>query len=193
MKVIFGVGNPGDKYKLTRHNVGYEVIDRFASLSNIKMRLQKNWLMGIGSGEFQTSPYYLVKPLSFVNECGIVAKELMAAINFSFSDFLVVVDDFCLPLGTTRMRPKGSSGGHKGVESITYWLESEDFPRLRIGIGPVVGDAVDFVLSKFKDAELRVLDEVIDRAILGIRAFVEEGISRAMDVCNKNNSGINRK
>ncbi|MCK4307970.1 aminoacyl-tRNA hydrolase [candidate division WOR-3 bacterium] len=183
MKVIFGIGNPGEEYKLTRHNVGYEIIDRFVSMNNIKMKLKKNWLAGKG----KKPSSLIIKPLSFVNECGRVAKDVISTYEVELSDFLVVVDDFALPLGTLRMRLKGSSGGHKGLKSIIYHLESEEFPRLRIGIGPRVGESADFVLSKFKKSELEILDnfDVIEQAIQGIQVFLADGITRAMEVCNK--------
>lgn len=186
MKIIFGIGNPGDKYKLTRHNVGFQVIDRFAHLSKIKLKLKNNWLQGIGKEEGVS--YSLIKPLTFVNECGIVAKQLDSEIrrlgDWNSSDFLVVVDDFSLPLGTIRMKAKGSSGSHKGLESIIYHLQTTEFPRLRIGIGPKVGLPTDFVLSEFTKQEMQILDEVMDRAIHSIRVFISEGITRAIQICN---------
>jgi PTH1 family peptidyl-tRNA hydrolase len=108
----------------------------------------------------------------------------METLDFSLPEFLVVVDDFSLPLGTTRMRAKGSSGGHKGLESLIYHLESSEFPRLRIGIGPKIGESVDFVLSEFTKKELVVLDEAIEHAVLSVHTFVSEGIDRAIEVCN---------
>ena len=180
MKIIFGIGNPGAEYKKTRHNVGFMVIDRLASTTALK--LKKNWLQGIGNENGED--YYLVKPLSYVNECGIVAKQLKQELDFELDDFLVVVDDFSLPLGTIRMRPKGSSGGHKGLESIIYHLGTREFPRLRIGIGPKTGIPTDFVLSEFTKQELIVLDEVMEHVLVSIHVFITEEINRAIEVCN---------
>ena len=206
MKIIFGIGNTGQEYKLTRHNIGFQVIDRISSLYNIKMKLEKNWICGSprpsvelpkdpvdwlkpsplsGKGNSNRNSYLLIKPLTFVNECGIVAREVVSRFGISLSDFLVVLDDFSLPIGKTRLRPHGSSGGHNGLESIIYYLESEEFPRLRIGIGPVIGSSVDFVLSKFKKSELKMLNATINKVILSIQAFIKEGINRAMEICNK--------
>ncbi len=182
MKVIFGIGNPGKEYESTRHNVGYEIIDRFTSINKINMKLKRNWLVGT----VPSLSYALIKPLSFVNESGRVAKNIISTYEMDISDFLVVVDDFAIPLGTLRMRTKGSSGGHKGLDSIIYQLESSDFPRLRIGIGPRVGEAADFVLSKFKKNELKVLDDVLAEALHGIKVFLTEGINQAMEFCNQN-------
>jgi len=182
MKAVFGVGNPGQEYKLTRHNVGFHVIDKFGTQKRITMKLDKDWLFGEKKSDGNS--YLLIKPLSFVNECGRIAREVIHQFNLSLSDFLVVLDDFSLPLGSTRLRPQGSSGGHKGLESIIYHLESELFPRLRIGIGPIAGDSVDFVLSKFKKNELQVLDIAIERAISSIEVFIREGVNKAMEVCN---------
>ncbi|MDI6839932.1 MAG: aminoacyl-tRNA hydrolase [bacterium] len=187
MKTIFGIGNPGQEYKLTRHNVGFQIIDRISSLYRIKMnpahKLCAGWLCG--KGDSDGNPYVLIKPLSFVNECGMVAREVVIRFGLSLSDFLVVLDDFSLPIGKTRLKPNGSSGGHNGLKSIIYHLESEDFPRLRIGIGPVTGSSVDFVLSKFKSSELKLLEATIEKVILSIQVFIKEGINRAMEICNK--------
>ena len=181
MKIIFGIGNPGAQYKETRHNVGFTIIDRLATKTNLKLR--KSWLQGIGNEN--GIEYYLIKPLSFVNECGVVAKQLKQEFfGFDLSDFLVVVDDFSIPLGTVRMRAKGSSGGHKGLESIIYHLGTREFPRIRIGIGPKVGIPTDFVLSDFTRQELQVLDEVMEQVIYCIHIFITDGLTRAIEVCN---------
>lgn len=179
IKTIFGIGNPGAKYKSTRHNVGSRVIDRLADSYNLELRLQRNWLIGKGED------YILVKPIAYVNESGTVAKDVMYKYNISPEDFLVVVDDFALPLGATRLRREGSSGGHKGLESIIYNLQTDNFPRLRIGIGQPEDDAVDFVLSKFKKSELNLLNEAIDRAVQAIDMFIKDKLDKAIEICNK--------
>ncbi len=180
MKLVFGLGNPGDEYKGTRHNVGFEIIDRFSASGGLPMKLGGNYLYS------ENENCLFVKPLLFVNESGLAAKEVISKFNIELSDFLVVLDDFSIPLGVTRMRLKGSDGGHKGLRSIIYQLESEDFPRLRIGIGPTESDAVDFVLSRFKKEEIKILGGAIDKAVLSIEAFIKEGIDKAMEICNTN-------
>jgi PTH1 family peptidyl-tRNA hydrolase len=182
MKIIFGLGNPGPQYEFTRHNIGFQVIDKLVSLLNIKLELKNNWLQG--EGKEKETQYFLIKPLSFVNLCGPIAKEVIEKLKSTPSEFLVIVDDFSLPFGSMRLRTKGSSGGHKGLESIIYHLGTHEFPRLRIGIGPLIGDAQDFVLSKFTAQELKMLDEIISHVIFSIRVFISDGPIKAIEVCN---------
>lgn len=179
IKAIFGIGNPGIKYKSTRHNVGIQVIDKLADYYDLDFRLQRNWLVG------KTEEYIIVKPIAYVNESGFVAKDVIYKYNILPEDFLVVVDDFALPLGLTRLRRKGSSGGHKGLESIIYNLQTNEFPRLRIGIGQPEKDAVDFVLSKFKRNEFKPLNEAMDRAVQVINLFIKDELDKAIALCNK--------
>lgn len=177
-KVVFGIGNPGKEYTSTRHNIGSSFIDKLSEYYNTKLKLKNNWLVG------ETTECFLVKPLSYVNESGIIAKQIIQKYNISNSDFLVIVDDFEIPFGTARLKRKGSSGGHKGLESIIYHLETDDFPRLRIGIGPKKYDAADFVLSKFSKTELKALTELAPIIIQTIDTFIKGDIEQAMIICN---------
>ncbi len=164
VKIVFGIGNPGKKYEKTRHNVGFRVIDRLKSQKS-KVKSQKSVV--------------LIKPRTFVNNSGISAKRVLLKYNVNPEDFLVVVDDFNLPLGEIRLRKNGSSGGHKGLDSIIEKIGTKAFPRLRIGIGPLIGDAVEFVLSPFEE-EIPIIEKSIDKACLMIKSFITEGIDKAV-------------
>jgi PTH1 family peptidyl-tRNA hydrolase len=119
-----------------------------------------------------------------MNYSGIVARQLSALPSFSLNQFLVVLDDFSLRLGGIRMRRGGSSGGHRGLESIIYTLGSDSFPRLRVGIGPVADNAVDFVLSRFTNEEMGIVRESIQKGIAAAEIFIMEGIEKAMNFAN---------
>lgn len=163
--IVFGIGNPGKKYEKTKHNVGFMVIDRL-KVKSLEFRVK--------------SSVMLIKPRTFVNNSGISAKRVLLKYNVNPEDFLVVVDDFNLSLGEIRFRKNGSSGGHKGLDSIIEKIGTKAFPRLRIGIGPLRGDAVEFVLSPFKEKEIPIIEESIDKACSIIDSFVTEGIDEAM-------------
>lgn len=170
MKAVFGIGNPGKKYENTRHNVGFMVIDR--------LRERR--------GEYRGQrAVILVKPRTFVNNSGISAKRVLLKYQVAIDDFLVVVDDFSITLGKIRLRRGGSGGGHKGLESIIHECGTKDFPRLKIGTGPLVGDAVEFVLSPFEKQEIPIIKESIERACDTVETFLMEGIDKAMQICNR--------
>lgn len=183
MKTILGIGNPGKEYESTRHNVGHLLIETLCREYQSLLNAAKGDYLDADI-EIDGRSCKLVKSLVFMNNSGIVAWQLSRLPQFSLSEFLVVMDDFSIPLGSLRMRRKGSSGGHRGLESIIYNLNSENFPRMRIGIGPIDGDAVDFVLSRFTNTEINILNESIERAKEAVKIFVKEGIDRAMNFSN---------
>ncbi len=183
MNIILGIGNPGREYEYTRHNVGHILIDNLSRGYLCPLKTGKGDYL-YADAKIGAQPCKIVKSLVFMNNSGVVSRQLSVLPGFSLSEFLVVMDDFAIPLGKLRMRRCGSSGGHRGLESIIYNLDTEDFPRLRIGIGPSDGDAVDFVLSRFTNSELKILDEVLERANEGIRVFLKDGIDRAMNSLN---------
>jgi PTH1 family peptidyl-tRNA hydrolase len=177
---IFGLGNPGERYINTRHNVGFRVVDTIAQ--RLGMRFHHQPGMFIARSVLQSRPLTLIKPLLFMNNSGIVVKEQLAR---DPDDFLVVVDDLNLPFGVLRLRPGGSDGGHKGLASIIYHLEKNTFPRLRIGIGsPEKVTATDYVLSPWTPAELELLPEILDRAADACLCVFNEGIEKAMNRYN---------
>ena len=183
--LIFGIGNPGQKYKGTRHNAGFMVLDRLArSLTGTVGR--KEALFEANTGTVGGKTVALVKPTTFVNRCGAAFKAGSALFGVPPASCLVVADDFHLPLGTIRLRRGGSDGGHNGLASI---IEScgPDFPRLRVGIGPLAEDrnSVDFVLGEFTDKEMPGLDAAVKNAAEAATAFCAAGIEKAMNQYNK--------
>ena len=164
-KLVVGLGNPGGKYRHTRHNLGFEVLDRI-----VRRREDLKWSETslFRSTEFQIedSRLILAWPLTYMNRSGEAVLALLSELGLNPSHMLVVVDDFNLPLGTIRFRSQGTDGGHNGLASIIEALGHKDFPRLRLGIGPVPEGAgsVDFVLERFADSELEQVESMVAKA-----------------------------
>ncbi len=183
MNILLGIGNPGKDYEFTRHNVGHIFIDELLEKYHTALKPTKgNYLEA--NIDINEKRLKVAKSLVFMNYSGIVARQLSTLPIFSPDQFLVVLDDFALPLGRIRLRRAGSSGGHRGLESIIYTLANDDFPRLRIGIGSTQDDAVDFVLSRFTAGEMNTVRESIKKAIVAVEIFVKEGIESAMNYAN---------
>lgn len=184
MKLIVGLGNPGPNYARNRHNVGYQCIERLArrhSMSFGRMMFKSM----IASGTVNGTRTLLAKPLTFMNLSGQSVRPLLRWYRVLPSDLLVIYDDLDLPLGKIRLRQKGSSGGHKGMASIIQELASDEFARLRIGIGrPVHGEPPDYVLSDFTRDESIVMDLAFDQATAAVEAFLKEGIALTMNRFN---------
>lgn len=183
--LIVGLGNPGRDYRLTRHNIGFMAIDRLAEVMQIHMsRVQFNALTG--TGVLGDKKIMLVKPQTFMNLSGQAVGSLAKFYKVPLERIIVTHDDLDLPLGTVRIRPGGGSAGQKGVASIIERLGTQDFARIRLGIGHPGGakDAADYVLSTFSRSEADVLAQVLDRAVAAARDFVESGIDTAMNLHN---------
>jgi PTH1 family peptidyl-tRNA hydrolase len=172
MKLVVGLGNPGKEYLRTRHNLGHLTINRLASRLNVELKRNRTFKSEIG--RYTANPALLAKPLTFINLSGTAVRKLQSKYDISLSDILVICDDFSLPLGKTRLRMKGSSGGHKGLQSIIDQLKSEDFPRLRLGIGPLPLDCnpKEFVLSEFFSEEKETVKEMISAAGEIVKKFI---------------------
>lgn len=185
MKLIVGLGNPGDKYKETRHNVGFEVVERLANRfgsGTPRARFQGETLEANVTGQ----KVLLLTPLTYMNLSG---ASVLAARDFykvEHSEILVVCDDFNLPLAKLRVRGKGSAGGQKGLEDILRRLGTEEIPRLRIGIGapPSGRDVAGYVLSRFTKDEQPEIAAAIERAEQAAAVWVQQGLSAAMNQYN---------
>lgn len=186
MKLIVGLGNPGEKYELTRHNVGFEVIDLFRQRIVIESDAQYQHQAIIVKGRLRAEDLILAKPQTFMNLSGIAVAELVSSYGVSLQDLYVIYDDIDLELGVLRIRRGGSAGGHKGVKSIIDALGNQSFPRLRIGIGqpPPNIDAVDYVLSKFSAQEREIIEQSKLKAVEALNAMILEGIEPAMNKFN---------
>ncbi len=184
MKVVVGIGNPGKEYDGTRHNVGFDVIDLVGRADDIDVGTKRfNALLGEGS--ISDERVLLVKPQTYVNDSGLAVRQVLDWWKLSSDELLVVCDDANLPLGKLRFRREGSSGGHKGLESVIAHLGTEHFSRLRVGIGrDAEGDLVDHVLSRFSSAERKVMEEAFIDAARGVTAWLVRGIDGCMNEFN---------
>ena len=185
MKLIVGLGNIGRKYEKTRHNIGFEVLDALAARcpgASGKEKFDGRLMDATIAGERSL----LLWPYTLMNRSGQSAKAAADFYQLLPADLLVVCDDFNLPLGKLRLRSEGSAGGQKGLEDIIKRLGTEEFSRLRIGIGPVpdAWDAADFVLGKFGPSDRPIIDESIDRAVYAAECWVTKGIAVAMNRFN---------
>lgn len=184
MKLIVGLGNPGATYAGTRHNVGFDLIDRLASAHGIAMATRRANAR-VGRGRIGERDVLLVKPLTFMNLSGVAVAALAAQDGVAPADILVVTDDIHLPVGRLRLRPRGSSGGQNGVRSVIEKLGTDAFPRLRIGVGaPPPGLQIDWVLSRFSRPDRAVIDAALIDAMGAAEVWLTEGIEAAMNRFN---------
>ena len=190
---MIGLGNPGAEYEGTRHNLGFMVVDRVAKLKKMEFKPGKGkyWESKDRSGSL-----LLMKPTTSMNDSGIAVIEVKERYGFSSSNMMVIYDDLDLPFGSVRIRERGSAGGHHGMESIIYQLNTEDFPRIRLGIDDDNrSDDVDFVLSRFEDAQLDEVEKTVNYATEGALEFIYNGINMSMNKYNKheNNNMITKE
>ncbi len=181
---VIGLGNPGKAYATTRHNLGYEVVDQLAGKKSFAAGTGSYYLCEI---DCESGPIVLLKPTTYMNRSGLAVAQLAEARSLAAPQILVVADDFNLPLGRLRLRQGGSDGGHKGLASIIYHLGSDDFPRLRLGIGPVPDEmpAEDFVLERFTGDERAAADEMIIRAAQAVMTWINKGFEEAAAQFNR--------
>jgi PTH1 family peptidyl-tRNA hydrolase len=184
LKIVVGLGNPGKQYENTRHNVGWMVLDRLAERAGWTGHARARDAAATVYGRYNGLDLMLAKPTTYMNLSGVAVRKLLARQRAPLEDMLVVVDDFALPLGKLRLRGEGSAGGHNGLRSIIGELGSQDFARLRVGIGEPQRNAVDHVLSRFNAAERKRLDEVIDAAADAVEDWARDGVSRAANKWN---------
>ena len=188
--LIVGLGNPGEQYSHTPHNLGFLTIDRLAGEEGIRVnRPEANAL--VGRGEINGSPVILAKPLSFMNLSGGPVKALLQKYELEPAQLLVIYDELDLPWGTLRLRQRGSAAGHNGMISVISSLQSPDFLRLRIGIHPGrrVADGAAYVLQPFRIAQEKDLDAILGRAADIVRLLLSDGAAKAMTVCNRRAEG----
>ncbi|KAF0195617.1 MAG: peptidyl-tRNA hydrolase PTH1 family [Bacillota bacterium] len=186
MKLIVGLGNPGPQYVGTRHNAGFEVVVHLAQRHGIRVSMATHQSL-LGRGTIAGQGVYLQQPLTYMNLSGAAVKSAVKAFEISTEDLLVISDDLDLPLGTIRLRANGGSGGQKGLKSIAGCLGTENFARLRIGIGrPLEGMAVeDYVLTKWSQSERDILKDVVASAAEAAECFVSAGVVEAANRYNK--------
>ena len=185
MKIVVGLGNPGQEYSATRHNVGFMVIDELACRWGIDV--WKNRKEALVAEYRCEQPILLVKPQTYMNLSGIAVGELARWYKVAVEDIIVVFDDMDLPTGRLRLRMKGGSGGHRGIESLLTHLDQDSFPRVRVGIGrpPSGWQVVDYVLSRFTAEEQPLLAAAIDNAAEAVESIIKQGMNKAMNLHNK--------
>lgn len=184
--MIVGLGNPGREYRETRHNIGFMVIDRLAEKYGIKLSRVQNKAI-TGSGIKGDTRIILVKPQTYMNLSGQSVSSLVRFYKIKNSNLIIAHDDVDLPFGSIRMRPGGGSAGQKGIASIISQLGSQDFPRLRMGIGRPPGkmDAAAYVLEPFTSSEKEYLISFLDRAVLALDCYIIDGLESAMNRYNQ--------
>jgi len=189
VKIVVGLGNPGVKYEFTRHNIGFMILDNLARNIKIEFKKVKSYYSLISRGMINNHKVILIKPQTFMNLSGRAVRKAVSYYKIPLQDLLIVYDDLNLELGQIRIRKKGSTGGHKGIESIMQYLNSEDIPRLRIGIGnPPVNfnsDCTSYVLSNFSYDEKDKIKEVMQLSTEAIKTVIEDGFEKAMRKFNR--------
>ncbi len=191
MKLIVGLGNPGNAYANNRHNIGFMCINRFAKLHKITFD-KKQGKARVGLGTIAGQDVVLARPQTYMNASGDAVSYLVNRYKADLNDLFVIHDDMDLPLGKIRIRLGGRSAGHKGIESIISQLENPDFIRVRVGIGrPEEADnknseVIGFVLNDFNEEELKVIDPVLSRVSGALLCLLTEGLEAAMNEYNRN-------
>ena len=193
-QLIVGLGNPGSKYEGTRHNIGFEVVDRLAQSWQLSWqqnrRFQGMFAEGFGP---HGGKVFLLKPLTYMNRSGQSIRSVIDWYKLSLPSLLVIYDDLDLPLGRLRLRLSGSAGGHKGIESTISHLGSQQFPRLRLGIGQpgLKGETISYVLSRFAPDEIPLVSEVVQLAVEVVEKGLDQGLEKAMSLYNSRVLGEN--
>jgi PTH1 family peptidyl-tRNA hydrolase len=184
VKIVVGLGNPGDQYSKTRHNIGWMVLDRIAERAGWEGKGRTRDAAAIAMGRYRGLDLMIVKPLTFMNESGLAVRKVLAREHAPLVDLLVVADDFALPFGKLRFREGGGPGGHNGLGSIIDELSTEKFSRLRIGIGAPGRGFADHVLTQFAPDERQRLDELLDAGADAVEEWVRHGTSKAANRFN---------
>jgi PTH1 family peptidyl-tRNA hydrolase len=187
VKLIVGLGNPGIEYQFTPHNLGFLAIDRIAGNLGVEVRNRQHRAL-TARAEIAGQPVVLAKPETFMNLSGLSVRELVSEYQVDVkSDLIVIYDELDFALGTIRIRQRGSSAGHNGMESILAALGTEEFLRIRLGIAPdrKIADTIKFVLTPFRKAQLKVVDEILDSAAEAVEMILKDGPAAAMNRFNR--------
>ncbi len=185
IKAVIGLGNPGKKYEKTRHNIGFMVADALASALRCKKNIKECCFSIIYN--CKDHDLLIVKPQTYMNNSGVAVKNLIEDYRLKPEEVLVVYDDLDLPLGKIRLRKSGSSGGHRGIQSIIEHLKTQDFPRLKIGIGrpATKKEVVNYVLSPFNKDEILLVEKVISSSVDCLLNVLKYGIDKSLNTCNR--------
>ena len=192
MKLIVGLGNPGPKYAFTPHNAGFLAVDRIAAVCDVLVANRRGRAL-TAKAKLMGHDVLLAKPETFMNESGLSVAALLDELELGVEDLIVLYDELAIPLGTLRIRERGSAAGHNGVRSISGVLGTEEWTRIRIGIGKpptetgraIKAGGTDYLLSPMRKQELAELDEVLDLAVRAVEAVLTKGVGAAMNEFNK--------
>ena len=186
MWIVVGLGNPGKQYSATRHNIGFMLIQRLADKLNVRLKKRK-YSAKAAQVELEHNPVLLVKPWTYMNKSGLAVKKLLECTGTRLNRMLVVYDDLDIPLGEIRIRKSGGPGTHNGMASIVQEIDSTEFPRIRIGIGPLPPgvDATDFVLGDFLNEEKQVIYSCLALTEESVMHILANGIEKAMTKFNR--------
>ena len=185
MKLVAGLGNIGEKYTWTRHNVGFMVVDKWAIQNDITFKENKKLLCNLVKFKKGSEDIILIKPTTYMNLSGDAISSVMSYYKIAVEDLLVIYDDLSIELGKIRFRPDGSDGGHNGIKSIIKSLGTTNFARLKVGIGPQPPiPAEDFVLQNFYKSQLDQLKPVLKTAVEGIEFYLDEGMQKTQNFYN---------
>jgi PTH1 family peptidyl-tRNA hydrolase len=192
MFLVAGLGNPGEEYALTPHNLGFLTIHRLAEQFGIHVNRKDSRAL-IGVGEIDGHPVMLAQPQTFMNLSGTSIAPLMSKHSVEPSQLVVVYDELDLPWTALRIKPKGSAAGHKGMQSVIGSLHTSDLVRVRLGIHPghPLRDGAEFVLAPFKRSQMKELEELVDYGAGAVRSIIAEGVSKAMTKFNRRAPGLN--
>jgi len=189
LKLIVGLGNPGYEYHLTPHNLGFMAVDRLADDCGVDISHREAQAL-TASTEIEGIHVVLGKPQTFMNLSGMSVARLLAKYGLPVEDLIVLVDEVNIPLGSLRVRPRGSAGGHNGLKSIIGALGSDEFARVRMGAQPdrPMDGRVSYVLGRFRKADLETVADMLDRSSEAVRVILKEGVQKAMNRFNRRNS-----
>ncbi len=186
MHLIVGLGNPGKKYENSRHNLGFRVVEDLSQRLQAGKPIQKHRAL-YAFAEYKAEEVLLAQPLTYMNRSGLAVNELLCNHDLDLSKLLVIYDDLDLSPGAIRLRNKGGSAGHRGIQSIIDVLGTEEFPRLRIGVGkpPPCIDGAQYVLQPIEPTDQGLLNEAVERAVKAVLLFVSDGLEAAMNTYNQ--------
>ena len=193
--LVVGLGNPGEEYANTPHNLGFLVVDRLAERNAIRVSRKENMAF-VGLGALAGKPVALAKPQTFMNLSGGSVKGLLERYGLSPGRLIVVYDELDLPWGSLRIKPKGSAAGHNGVKSLIASLGTNEFVRIRLGIhrpGRSLGEGAKFVLGEFKRAQKQEVEEAVARGAEAVESILAEGVEKSMAVYNRRAQGLNQE
>ncbi len=186
MYIIIGLGNPTREYRATRHNIGFDVITRISDDYHIPLDFKKHKAI-CGRGFIEGEKVVIAQPQTYMNLSGESVRELVDFYKVTPQDIIVIYDDVSLEVGQLRLREKGSAGGHNGIKSIISHLGTQEFPRIKVGVGdkPAGWDLADYVLSRFKAEEEPVIRDTLKRSSEAVKSIIKDGMESAMNIYNR--------